>query len=166
MLHTIIYLVGTSVLLTCFFFLSLLEFGSLTSLVTLRLDENDLSGYLPTEIGLMGESLNVLDISMNHPINGSIPSEIGMLKGLSHFFAYQTHIHGAVPMEVAGLATNGNLDHFHMQETLLYGTIPQEMCSIELITFDCGTHLCGCDCSCGHQHVTLSVNCAETPEKC
>ena len=138
----------------------------MTSLVTLLLDENDLSGYLPSELGLIGDSLHILDISINHPINGTLPTELGLLKGLSHFFAYQTHILGRVPMEVAALATNGNLAHFHMQDTLLYGTIPHEMCSIELITFDCGTHLCGCECSCGQQHVTLSVNCAETPEKC
>jgi hypothetical protein len=142
------------------------ELGDLRSLVSLRLDDNHLSGYLPSELGLIGESLQILDVSINYAVNGTLPTELGLLKNLTHFFAYQTSIHGLMPLEIAALVTNGNLVNFHMRDTLLYGTIPNEMCSIDLITFDCGTHLCGCWCSCSQQYLTTSVNCADTPDLC
>ena len=145
------------------------ELGMLQALATLRLDENALTGTLPSELGLIGQSLLILDVSNNYGITGTLPTEIGMLKGMTHFFGQDTLLIGNITLEVAQLAApQGALTDFHVERTLLYGTIPEEMCSLrpEDLTFDCGGALCGCHCVCGSHLVTMSVNCLETPDLC
>ena len=142
------------------------ELGLFPLVISLRVNENDLTGYIPTELGQLSNSLQLLDISTNPYINGTLPTELGQLSVLTHFVAYATHVHGPIPLEIAALATTGDLSNFHVTQTLLYGTVPTELCSIDALTFDCRGALCGCDCMCGGHLVTMSVNCVETPDLC
>jgi len=125
-----------------------------------------LSGVLPSELGLVGQNLEWLYVNHNSNIIGMIPSELGNLKGLTHFYGHDTQLIGAIPQEVAALAQEGSLTDFHVERTLLYGTIPVNMCVIADLTFDCYGALCGCECACVPHQVTQSVNCLETPELC
>ena len=58
--------------------------GYLVNLSILYLQDNLLSGSLPTEIGLL-EVLNEIDISHNKGINGHIPTEVGLLTNLNRW---------------------------------------------------------------------------------
>lgn len=136
-------------------------------LASLRLDENALSGGIPSELGLIGDGMLLLDVSNNHPMNGTLPSELGLLKDLTYFIAHDTHIVGNIPPELGRLPKEGSLTNFHIERTLIYGEIPADLCPIEGLSFGCSGSLCGCDCTCGGQHVVaMSVNCLETPELC
>ena len=139
----------------------------LETIATLQLDENSLEGGIPSELGLLDKNLMLLDVSENYPLTQTLPSELGLLKKLTHLVAHNTHLLGTVPPEIGRLPVEGALTNFHIQSTLIYGEIPMEMCSIgDGLSFFCTGSLCGCDCACGGQHVTLSVNCLETPELC
>lgn len=136
-------------------------------MVTLQVDENKLEGGIPSELGLLGENLMLLDVSENHNITETLPSELGLLKRLTHLVASGTHLYGTIPPEIARLPMEGTLTSFHIQRTLVYGEIPVGLCLIgEGLAFHCTGSLCGCDCTCGGQHTSMSVNCLETPELC
>lgn len=52
------------------------EFGRLTNLVRLNLEDNDFDGMIPTELGKLTK-LTELDLEDNDDIQGTIPSELG-----------------------------------------------------------------------------------------
>jgi len=142
--------------------------GKLSALQVLRLDDNSLSGAIPSEIGVVGDSLQLLSVAINHEMSGLLPSELGLLRGLIQFFAYETNTYGTIPTEIGGLPAAGSLTSFHVHDTPIYGEVPADLCLVDQLTFDCSGYLCGCSsCICGQQHVvTLVVDCRETPELC
>lgn len=75
-----------------------LQIGLLTSLRSLILDGNQLSGPLPTELGQLA-LLETLWLNDNQ-LTGEIPTEFGTLSAAVDIDLRRNHLSGAVPSEV------------------------------------------------------------------
>jgi len=69
--------------------------------VALRLTRNNLSGVLPSHIGLLPK-LTVLELDCNQ-ICGELPAEMGKLKNLELLFVHQNQLIGELPHFLGGL---------------------------------------------------------------
>lgn len=90
--------------------------------ISISLEQNDLQGSLPTELGLL-RSLETLEIWRNG-ISGSLPSEIGLLMKLQTLDFHLTLIHSELPSEI-GMLTE--LSKFSVSNAPLTGPIPSEI---------------------------------------
>ncbi len=91
--------------------------GTVTNIV---LDNNGLSGSLPSEIGNLS-NLVTLELGQNN-VNGSIPPEIGALSNLEWLLLYNNDISGGIPVEIGNLSS---LTTFYIQENNnLRGELP------------------------------------------
>ena len=121
----------------------------LSSLQFLNLDFNTLQGSLPSELGLLTQ-LSFLSVAWNS-FDGQIPSEIGQLTGLESLRVYKNdNLSGQVPSEIALLTKLGSLA---IENTNLVGTLPAGMCSrtnrgLEMLRLDCTKIACPADCRC------------------
>ncbi len=79
------------------------EIDSAGFVTRLRLDNNNLSGRLPPEIGAFTR-LRYLDLDLNRDIVGKIPPEIGNLQSLGWLKLSSTGLSGPVPPELGKLA--------------------------------------------------------------
>jgi Leucine-rich repeat (LRR) protein len=95
---------------------------NLTDLIDLDLSGIGLSGYIPTEIGLI-ENLALYDAS-NNRLAGSIPTEIGELTHLSLLKLENNNLSGSIPTEIGALTL---LQELFLQENRFHGTIPTEV---------------------------------------
>ena len=86
----------------------------------LDLHGNRLEGELPSEIGLLGNSLFYLSVSDNL-IAGSLPTELGNLLALNRFSCSRNRISGSIPEEFAALV---EIEHFSAWNNRLTGTLP------------------------------------------
>ncbi|CAB9506897.1 LRR receptor-like serine threonine-protein kinase [Seminavis robusta] len=131
------------------------ELGLLTELSSLWLGGNALSGTIPTEIGMYEQ---VLALSFeNTDLIGTIPTELGQLThGLWQLLLHDNDLTGTVPLElgnVSFLATRGKV-LLHGND--LSGIIPESLCSVNNLTFDCSSQLCGCDwCNCSNAGMSM-----------
>uniref|UniRef100_A0ACD5TRC7 Uncharacterized protein n=1 Tax=Avena sativa TaxID=4498 RepID=A0ACD5TRC7_AVESA len=77
--------------------------GNLTQLQWLLAPNNNLQGPIPANFGTL-QKLQLLDLSMNYNLNGSIPKEIMGLTSLSSYLdlSYNS-LSGPIPSEVGGL---------------------------------------------------------------
>jgi len=81
----------------------------------LNLDQNELNGKVPTELGLL-TLLQQLSLASND-LEGTLPSEIGMLTRLSELDLLKTNLQGSIPVEVSRLqAVQANDGLFEMME--------------------------------------------------
>ena len=81
------------------------EIGLLTALVNLALDSNQLSGPIPTEIGLLTALVNLaLD---GNQLSGPIPTEIGLLTSLTDLALFDNQLSGPIPSELEDLSQLG-----------------------------------------------------------
>ncbi len=87
----------------------------------LQLDQNNLSGTLPAEIGALTR-LKRLDMDLNWDIVGPIPAEIGDLESLEFLKLSSTGISGPVPSEIGKLA---NLEELLLHFTQLTSIPPE-----------------------------------------
>jgi len=103
--------------------------GTMSSLKHLDLSNNRFFGKIPCQWGAQLSNLIQIDLSSNNEINGSIPSEFGLLSSL------------------------GSADSFSgliVDRTGLTGTVPMEVCRLRKQTgffflLDCTDHsFCGC----------------------
>ena len=92
---------------------------------TINLQSNSLEGSLPSEIGML-LSLTFLDLDFNL-INGTIPSEIGMLSSLYWLYLHQNSITGTIPTEIGMLSS---LERLVLYDNSITGTIPTELCTL------------------------------------
>ena len=67
----------------------------------LHLFENKLNGTIPTELGLLS-NMEQLDLYSNQ-LTGTIPSELGLLSNLMTFYLGSNQLTGAVPTTLATL---------------------------------------------------------------
>jgi Leucine-rich repeat (LRR) protein len=107
------------------------EIGLLTDLQVFRLSFNAITGTIPTELGLLTQ---LSDIQVTHEdISGPIPTEIGMLTQMEKLSAYSNSLTGTVPSEMGRLSL---LTHINFSLNDLTGKIPTEMCLLgELLSF-------------------------------
>ncbi len=85
----------------------------------LELDDNNLRGTLPAELGNLA-SLTNLNLRSN-PLTGQIPPELGDLSNLRTLYLYGTDLSGEIPRELANLT---NLETLILWANDLSGTIP------------------------------------------
>ena len=97
------------------------ETDSAGNVIRLKLDENGLSGEIPTEVKLL-ERLEWLDLSFNEDIRGEVPLGIGELEHLVRLFLHHNSLTGTIPSELANLPNLEQLD-FHRNQ--LTGPLPE-----------------------------------------
>ncbi len=96
--------------------------GLLTSIEDISLQSNQLTGSIPTEFGLL-TNLDDLDLGYNL-FNSSIPSEIGLATSLHMLRLNTNRLAGTIPSEI-GLLTN--LVFLELHDNNLTGPIPSEL---------------------------------------
>jgi hypothetical protein len=90
--------------------------------------KNFISGTIPSILGTALTSLNALQLSGNQ-LSGTIPTELGLLKDVSFLYLDDNKLTGSLPTEV-GLLTS--VIGLRVANNKLTGTIPwQELCSGE-----------------------------------
>ena len=94
--------------------------GRVTELI---LDQNDLGGALPREIGFLSE-LTVLYHGGNFDLVGHIPLELGYLSKLKTLVLDDVWVTGAIPRELGQLSS---LEILSLNNTQLTGPIPREL---------------------------------------
>ncbi|WP_310780927.1 putative Ig domain-containing protein [Candidatus Palauibacter scopulicola] len=110
------------------------ETDALGRVRALHLDENNLAGELPPEIGNL-TALRRLFVSRNRLV-GTIPPEIGNLTALESLSAEDNELMGEIPPEIGGLAA---LRSLWVPRNQLVGAIPPEFGNLAaLVTLSLG----------------------------
>ena len=98
------------------------ELGNLGSLQTLWLDGNELSGGIPAELGSLS---NLVRISLHgNQLSGGIPGELGRLGNLERLFLSNNRLEGSIPPELGQLVS---LEYLSLGGNRLSGGIPSEL---------------------------------------
>ncbi|CAM0908269.1 unnamed protein product [Alopecurus aequalis] len=103
--------------------------SSLPNLRHLMLQENELSGKIPTQIGKL-ENLATLVLSNNH-LSGPIPSELGHLKKLVRLDFSSNNLSGSIPTNLGNLT---ELTILYLDGNQLSGYLPRELGSLVNLT--------------------------------
>ena len=114
--------------------------GSLTSLTTLDLSENRLSGTIP-DLGALS-SLTTLNLGDNQ-LSGTIPDWLGSLTGLQDLSLRDNRLTGPIP---EALGTLNQLDVLYLDDNQLSGPIPDalgDLNQLDVARF-AGNALTGC----------------------
>ena len=138
--------------------------GNLGNLTYLKMSGNNLSGRIPSQVGLLSNIKQIWFAEM--PLTGTIPSEVGNMALLEDIFFHLTDLEGTVPAVFADLE---NLKVITLSDTSITGAIPEDLCDnlmnmelnclevlgvqeqvcteVTLTNFSCSSsNLCGCDC--------------------
>jgi Leucine-rich repeat (LRR) protein len=100
------------------------EIGNLTNLTYLNLSNNQLSGSIPSEIGNL-TNLTTLGLGSNQ-LTGSIPPEMWNLTNLTQLGLDDNQLTGSIPSEIGNLT---NLTYLNLSNNQLSGIIPDEICN-------------------------------------
>jgi hypothetical protein len=92
------------------------------SQVRLELDDNRLTGTLPSEVGLLSE-LESLEIATN-TLSGAIPTEIGLMNSMRNFDVSHNKFNSSLPTEIGGLKI---LAFFRFDSNSISGSLPSEI---------------------------------------
>ena len=98
---------------------------SIENTTELNLNENQLTGEIPPEIGNLS-NLEKLYLS-NNQLTGSIPLEIGNLTNLTELYLGYNRIGGEIPPEIGNLT---NLTSLWLYNNQLTGIIPETICEL------------------------------------
>eukprot|EP00253_Pinus_taeda_P027389 PITA_27389 len=98
------------------------QIGNLTSLTQLLLDSNNFTGPIPFALNTL-QNLQVLNMSSNY-LQGNIPFNIGKLKSLGYLDLSQNNFDGRIPESIANLQQLRYLYLFYNQ---LSGNIPRNL---------------------------------------
>ncbi|KAA8537815.1 hypothetical protein F0562_027605 [Nyssa sinensis] len=113
--------------------------GNLSFLRSLQLQDNQLTGMLPDQLGNLFR-LKVLNMSSNR-IEGAIPPNISLCKELLVLDMMQNEISGGIPEELSHLT---KLQVLHLGKNHLSGAIPPSIANISsLIHLNLGTNHLG-----------------------
>jgi len=96
--------------------------GNLTNLTSLTLNSNQLTGEMPPEIGNLTNLIN-LQFSENQ-LTGEIPFSIGNLTNLDSLNLSYNYLTGEIPSEIGNLT---NLERLNLSFNQLTGEIPSEI---------------------------------------
>ena len=100
------------------------EIGNLTNLTHLYLQDNQLTGEIPPE---MGNLTHLTDLYLQgNQLNGISP-EIGNLTNLTGLLLYDNQLTGTIPTEIGNLT---NLEVLYLSDNQLTGEIPESMCNL------------------------------------
>jgi Leucine-rich repeat (LRR) protein len=103
------------------------EIGNLTSLIQLNLNKNYLTGSIPPEIGNL---TNLTNLTLyNNQLSGFIPPEIGNLTNLTNLNLFNNQLTGSIPPEIGSLT---NLTNFQLSDNQLTGKIPESICDLDV----------------------------------
>ena len=105
------------------------ELGNLANLTRLYLDDNDLTGPIPSELGNLA-NLTRLYLDDND-LTGPIPSELGNLANLTRLYLDENDLTGPIPSELGNLA---NLTRLYLDDNDLTGPIPPELGNLANLT--------------------------------
>lgn len=94
----------------------------MTSLHTLRIFDNDVTGQIPSSIALL-TNMESLELDVNYLV-GTIPSFIGELTKLTTCHLYDNSFDGSIPSSIGGLT---NLNYLRWEFNFLDGTIPNAL---------------------------------------
>lgn len=89
---------------------------------SINLSQNQLSGYIPAEIGNLSY-LSFLDLS-NNALTGNIPSELGSLSNLKTLILSFNQLTGEIPASLGNLS---KLTLLYLSENQLSGSVPSEL---------------------------------------
>lgn len=141
-------------------------FEHLGQLTYLKINDNLVTGTLPTELGLLNGTL-MGDLLMAHnDLTGFVPSELGLVASLKTLVLHgNSLITGSLPSELLALS---ELELLTVSNTSLTGSIPDGLCDslfdyeyqctsmfglyeicydIKKVNFTCEhSLLCGCEC--------------------
>ena len=106
------------------------EYYSIVNTIELNLLENQLTGNIPPEIGIL-TNLTGLFLSYNY-LRGEIPSEIGNLRYLTELHLGHNDLQGEIPPEIGNLV---NLTHLSLWDNELTGSIPPEIGNLNNLIF-------------------------------
>ncbi|KAK4276020.1 hypothetical protein QN277_019018 [Acacia crassicarpa] len=106
------------------------QFGNLSSVFSLYLDNNFLSGFIPQEIGKL-TTLNLLYLDQNS-LFGPIPSTIGDLTNLTTLSLRENNLWGSIPSFVGNLV---NLQVLSLDSNSLSGSIPATIGNLKHLMF-------------------------------
>ena len=98
------------------------ELGNLSHLQEIHLYINNLTGEIPPELGLL-DSLQFLGLFTNH-LGGALPPELGDLAQLRFLHLFSNELTGTIPRELGNL---GNLEWLGLDDNQLDGPIPSEL---------------------------------------
>ena len=101
------------------------ELGGLSNLINLNLFRNQLTGEIPSELSSLS-NLKDLHLSENQ-LTGAIPTGLGSLSNLEGLFLDVNQLTGAIPSDLGDLS---NLQQLWLGENQLTGTIPSELGSL------------------------------------
>ena len=86
---------------------------------------DDLSGTLPTELGLLTAMNTGLLLHDNERLSGTLPTQLGQLANLQYLYAHSIpRLSGALPSHL-GLLTN--LKEVYLHGDALSGTVPSQL---------------------------------------
>ena len=106
------------------------EYYSIVNTIELNLIENQLTGNIPPEIGIL-TNLTGLFLSYNY-LRGEIPSEIGNLRNLTELHLGHNGLQGEIPPEIGNLV---NLTYLSLWDNELTGSIPPEIGNLTSLIF-------------------------------
>ena len=106
------------------------EYYSIVNTIELNLIENQLTGNIPPEIGIL-TNLTGLFLSYNY-LWGEIPSEIGNLRNLTELHLGHNGLQGEIPPEIGNLI---NLAYLSLWDNELTGSIPPEIGNLNNLIF-------------------------------
>ena len=103
------------------------ELGLLSSLQNLSLSLNNISGLIPSQIGEL-KSLLSLDLSFNN-LSGAVPEELGFLQGLAHLDLSSNNLNGSLPPSIGTLPNlsgvlNLSCNQFSGRIPASFGSLP------------------------------------------
>ena len=116
-------------------------FQTPSRVVSLRLAERELSGFIPSGLGHL-DALEVLDLSGNM-LTGHIPLELGSLESLQYLYLDDNGLTGRVPADLGSLT---KLRHLIVNDNGLTGYIPSKLAGLRQVEylFLYGNDLSGC----------------------
>jgi Leucine-rich repeat (LRR) protein len=93
----------------------------------LRLESNQLTGPIPDDVGLLHETLALLDLSDN-ALTSTIPTTLGLLSFLEELKLDQNSIQGPLPIEISKL--HWNLVHLTLRNNHLQSSLPTDLAAL------------------------------------